>query len=787
MGTLYSDLLQKMLILNRSLTRISRAKYLRFSTQAVTDSETQGKRKQSIVNFKYGPAPSDPLYEHLLYSTEVEVYLTAKKGKAWLEMQAAKKFQADNEKRERERAAAAHPVPLALQYLYDESQRVQKEEDVTANEEIDVEDELSGHLEAGQTVFPYAQYDPVNSEEISENIDNIEQGSDQSKRGRGRRGRRKVTTEAPEETSDGDPKVEFDNINDSEHSQEIRQLFTEDHLFKYGTANPDAPGSSTNIPCGGCGAHLHCNDEKIPGFVPSQILLERRRRELRSVLCQRCYFIKEYKVALKLNVSPEDYPKAIEHIKDEKALILLVVDLLDFPGSVWPGILELMGKNKKVILVGNKFDLLVPDTKNYYKRITNLLRTQFLDKCWSESTENSVFPQIIGTCCVSATSGYNVEKLIEMVFNNWKNHNDALPGNIYIVGCTNVGKSSLFNTLLDSDLCKVSALHMVEKAMISPVPGTTLNLLKFPVTRPEPHFLANRRRRLRLADTNYRKMEVERLKMLTKEKDVMLSVPSHYTIKHTLLEKVKSKDDNDVEETDGRQYANTLELEQVPGLQLPDRLDPDERQWGKHCHDTPGTVSHDQIINLLTAEEVASVLTTRPLQPRTFLLKQGQTLLLGGLARIDLVTNAKEHHPSRVTVFCSRDLPINIVNTRGVEQFLSFAMGRGLLKVPQTKRPEFPELLGRELSVTGLTGSGVGNIAGGNWRGAADIVLSSVGWVMVCPRQGEETRWVAWTPGGRGIVAREPFLPNAINYRGKRIIGTPTFRNNNVYEPLNGF
>ena len=65
------------------------------------------------------------------------------------------------------------------------------------------------------------------------------------------------------------------------------------------------------------------------------------------------------------------------------------------------GILELMGKNKKVILVGNKFDLLVPDSRNYYKRVTTLLRTQFLDKCWSQSTQNSVFPQIIGTCCIS--------------------------------------------------------------------------------------------------------------------------------------------------------------------------------------------------------------------------------------------------------------------------------------------------------------------------------------------------------------------------------------------------
>jgi hypothetical protein len=34
-----------------------------------------------------------------------------------------------------------------------------------------------------------------------------------------------------------------------------------------------------------------------------------------------------------------------------------VVDLTDFPGSVWPNILDLLGKNKKILLVGNKVKL----------------------------------------------------------------------------------------------------------------------------------------------------------------------------------------------------------------------------------------------------------------------------------------------------------------------------------------------------------------------------------------------------------------------------------------------
>ena len=80
----------------------------------------------------------------------------------------------------------------------------------------------------------------------------------------------------------------------------------------------------------------------------------------------------------------------------------------------------------------------------------------------------------------------------------WSYQNQATKGSycdLYIVGTTNVGKSSLFNTLLDSDLCSLAAVNRVEKAMTSPVPGTTLNLLKFPMSRPDPSRMSNRRQR----------------------------------------------------------------------------------------------------------------------------------------------------------------------------------------------------------------------------------------------------------------------------------------------------
>lgn len=44
-------------------------------------------------------------------------------------------------------------------------------------------------------------------------------------------------------------------------------------------------------------------------------------------------------------------------------------------------------------------------------------------------------------------------------------------GPLYLIGCTNVGKSSLFNRFLISDLCKSDARESIHRATISNWPG----------------------------------------------------------------------------------------------------------------------------------------------------------------------------------------------------------------------------------------------------------------------------------------------------------------------------
>lgn len=71
----------------------------------------------------------------------------------------------------------------------------------------------------------------------------------------------------------------------------------------------------------------------------------------------------------------------------------------------------------------------------------------------------------------------------------------------------------------------------------------------------------------------------------------------------------------------------------------------------------------------------------------------------------------------------------------------------------------FPALQSQDLTLRGT----------GWTQSAADVVLSSAGWVAVMAGSRQEVTLRAYTPGGKGIYLREPALfPDAVKERGKR-------------------
>ncbi|MEQ2297496.1 hypothetical protein AMECASPLE_035295 [Ameca splendens] len=253
----------------------------------------------------------------------------------------------------------------------------------------------------------------------------------------------------------------------------------------FGTPDADAPVSDTS--CSGCGAVLHCTATDVPGYLPSEkfkVLLEEGK--LGEATCQRCHLITYHHKALNLQVTRDQYRDVVRQIRNHKALVLLIADLVDLPDSIIPDLTDLVGTNKHVVVLGNKLDLLPGDSPNYLQRIKRRLAQYCQDAGFG--------PQVTDLHLISAKTGYGIEALISSLQRSWK-----YKGDVFLVGSANAGKSTLFNALLESDYCKSRATEVLQKATISPWPGTTLNLLKFPINNPTPYRMFRRQERLKEA------------------------------------------------------------------------------------------------------------------------------------------------------------------------------------------------------------------------------------------------------------------------------------------------
>uniref|UniRef100_A0A8R1TIU5 G domain-containing protein n=1 Tax=Onchocerca volvulus TaxID=6282 RepID=A0A8R1TIU5_ONCVO len=539
---------------------------------------------------------------------------------------------------------------------------------------------------------------------------------------------------------------------------------SDETLDNYGTVDPAIP--SSNKLCGACGANFHCRDASLPGFLPAEIFL--KLNDYKDQLCRRCYLLKRHNFLLNVNVCEVDYHSMMKHLKlKQEALIILVVDMCDLPGSVYSELPKIIGYQKPMIVVGNKVDLLPPDAQPGFLRHFRQILYSTLKETGFVNNFN-----ILHTSLISAKTGYGVEDLITNIFLRFSTR-DTLRNDMYLVGCTNAGKSTLFNALLQSDLCKVRAVDLIERATTTPWPGTTISLLKFPVMNPSPHKLEIRRRRLLTNQAWQKKEERIRYKLYKQSGDVK------YAMLQSGIENSFKNREEELQPPAFRSILTDSEETDKPKQ----AFDPNSFVFakGKWCFDTPGTVNSDQILNLFTLDELINVLPRTMIMPRTFILHTEESLLIGGVAQIDVISLpttaapvSNRDYPERrscalLTVFASAELPIFIRKTSEIATFREKYLGSSLLVVPAgnaERIARFPDLKGIEMILEST----------GSWKGCGDVILSSLGWVCVTSRRGK-VRLQAHTPEGRGLFLRQPaLLPFCAQLRGSRIGGTAAYK-----------
>ncbi|XP_076643112.1 nitric oxide-associated protein 1 [Halictus rubicundus] len=523
--------------------------------------------------------------------------------------------------------------------------------------------------------------------------------------------------------------------------EQFDDTLTDQETFQsYGTPNPASELSS--ISCGGCGALLHCKDPLIPGYLPSELFLGGNEQDLKRTVCQRCHFLKAYNAALHVKVSIDDYPKLLRVIKRKKCAMLLIVDLTDFPCSIWPDLKSVMHPFTPIILVGNKVDLLPRDCPTFLDNVKKQLVDTVVDVTGIKR-EN-----VMHATLTSAKTGYGIEQLINKLQHLWKHR-----GDVYLVGCTNVGKSTMFNALINSDYCKIQAVDLVQRATISPWPGTTLNLLKFPILNPQPKKLMLRMQRLK-EEQIYRQAEIEYRNMKFRETRKIQYATLQDQVGRTFIDR---QDDEDPFSEKSAKY-----LERAPCF---DDSQPEYAQ-SRWCYDTPGTIQRDQVLDLLTTDELSLTVANRTMSPRTFILRPKETVFVAGMGRLDFVEG---NVYIRCTLFASNDLPITMCYTEHADELYEQLLTTKAFAVP-VNDPErlksWPELGSKEFNVTGIN----------HTTSAADILLSSIGWIAVTPHENEHATLRAWTPQARGIYLRTPaLLSKSVNFRGSKIQHTPLY------------
>lgn len=188
--------------------------------------------------------------------------------------------------------------------------------------------------------------------------------------------------------------------------------------------------------CQGCGVLLQ--DENI--------LQEGYATNKENDLCQRCFRMKNYGEYQVVTKSNDEYVNILKGVGETKDLVLYITDLLNLEQNL-EEIRSII--DNKMILVLNKKDVFPQSVKEEKLK-------QYIEK------KNLNFEEII---VISTAKNYNIDYLLKRI----KFYQTSK--NVYVIGHTNAGKSSLINKLIKNYSTNLQELTE------SPLPSTTLSTI----------------------------------------------------------------------------------------------------------------------------------------------------------------------------------------------------------------------------------------------------------------------------------------------------------------------
>lgn len=167
--------------------------------------------------------------------------------------------------------------------------------------------------------------------------------------------------------------------------------------------------------------------------------------------------------------------------------------------------------------------------------------------------------------------------------------------------------------------------------------------------------------------------------------------------------------------------------------------------------DTPGIPSRCQVTNLLSEGiDLYSALPRRKLQPISYVLHTGRTLLIGALVRIDQVKGAF----SFVTSFFNPDITLHVCHTKRVEELMERKAGDFF----------YPPHNREDIDRIGPLVRHRVEVFGSSDRAWDDVVIAGLGWIAL---SGYGTKDLdVWVPKGVKVFRRPSLMPQEVKNRG---------------------
>ena len=212
---------------------------------------------------------------------------------------------------------------------------------------------------------------------------------------------------------------------------------------------------SQELRCYGCGNPLQCEDETKAGYVPNKILETRE-----NILCQRCFKLQHYNTNSEIELVTEEFVSILKNVGKHDALVVYVMDIFAFESSVIENLANYLN-NKQVLVLANKRDLIPSSVKDIKlvewikKRLQDLGITNIIDVILSSGYTN-----------------YHTDLILDKI-DLLRNKKD-----VYIIGNSNVGKSTFINSLL-----KNYSNNTEKFITTSYFPGTTLSVINIPLDK----------------------------------------------------------------------------------------------------------------------------------------------------------------------------------------------------------------------------------------------------------------------------------------------------------------